>query len=160
MAAMRAHPGVAKVQENGCTMLGQPRRQPPRQPGEDRGGGRRRGRGGGDARAPRRGESAGERVHRALAILAANHPANQAKIAEAGGVEGVLAAMRAHPGVAKVQRYGCYALMWLVQSPTVAVGVAKSGAPALVASAARRFGSNTGIQQLVGMFAQKFALPS
>ena len=95
-----------------------------------------------------------------LGNLADSHPANQAKIAAAGGVEGVMAAMRAHPGEAEVQEYGCHALMWLVQSPAVAVAVAKSGAPALVASAARRVGSNTAIREFAGIFAQKCALPS
>jgi hypothetical protein len=49
----------------------------------------------------------------AVASLARKHPANQAAIASAGGVEAVVGAMRAHTADANVQRCAVAAVQWL-----------------------------------------------
>ena len=81
----------------------------------------------------------------ALGNLARNHPANQTAIAAAGGIECVIAAMRTHADSEKVQQKGCFVFSFLVDHQKAAV--AASGAPALVASAARRFGPNANVQK-------------
>ena len=44
----------------------------------------------------------------ALGNLSNGSPENKKAIAAAGGVEAVVGAMRAHPGAAKIQQYGCH----------------------------------------------------
>ena len=85
----------------------------------------------------------------ALAWLVRNNPTNQAAVAASSGVECVTAAMRTHAYDERVQQMGCSMLNRLVdhQSMLNRLVVAASGAPALVASAARRFGSNAKVQK-------------
>merc|ERR1712118_145922 len=45
----------------------------------------------------------------ALSVFAAGNAENQSRIREAGGIEVVVDALRAHPTSAAVQRWGCYA---------------------------------------------------
>jgi hypothetical protein len=45
-----------------------------------------------------------------LGNLAAGNPDNQVKIAEKGGIELAIEALKRHPGVAVVQEYGCFVL--------------------------------------------------
>ena len=143
IAAMYAHRDVPGVQQWGCTMLGNlAANHPANQTAIVAAGGIEC-------------AVAGMRAHRgaaevqqwgchALGNLAACHPANQTVIAAAGGIEDVVVALRAHSGAEQVQQKGSYVFYHLVDHQQAAV--VASGAPALVASAARRFRSNTTIQ--------------
>ena len=70
---------------------------------------------------------------------------------------GVVAALRAHLGAAEVQANGCYVFYHLADHQKAAVVVAW-GAPALVASAARRFESNAQIQNFAEEKSQRMHL--
>jgi hypothetical protein len=67
----------------------------------------------------------------------AAHPANQTAVAAAGGIEAVVAALRAHPGSEEVQEMGCYALRWLVHGHPVNTATAVAAGAIGLAEATR-----------------------
>eukprot|EP01049_Picozoa_sp_SAG25_P016681 SAG25_NODE_3941_length_923_cov_296.111650_1_plen_229_part_00 len=81
---------------------------------------------------------------RSLAALMTNHPANQTAVAAAGGIEAVVAALRAHPGAEAVQYMGCCALCLLVANHTDnTVAAVTAGVVGLVEASIERFGAWT-----------------
>jgi hypothetical protein len=66
------------------------------------------------------------------------HSANQTEAAAVGGIEVVVAAMRAHPGAEDVQVYGCCALGYLMRDyPANRTTVAAAGGIEAVMAAMR-----------------------
>eukprot|EP00232_Nephroselmis_pyriformis_P029495 CAMPEP_0182853632 /NCGR_PEP_ID=MMETSP0034_2-20130328/803_1 /TAXON_ID=156128 /ORGANISM="Nephroselmis pyriformis, Strain CCMP717" /LENGTH=286 /DNA_ID=CAMNT_0024984411 /DNA_START=92 /DNA_END=949 /DNA_ORIENTATION=- len=89
-----------------------------------------------------------ERACRALANLARDSPANRACAAEAGAVEAVVAAMRAHGGSADVQEWACSALLCISFGISAnRVRAAEAGAVEAVVAAMRAHGGSTQVQK-------------
>ena len=78
---------------------------------------------------------------RALANLAFNNADNQKAIASAGGVEAVVAALRAHGGAhAGVAQHGCWALKNLAIDDDIALAIGSAGGVEAIVPALRAHG--------------------